>query len=215
MNSPRGQATILSIQVGMPKSYLHGDESSWESGIVKYATAEPVMASANGIVGDGQSDLRFHGGPDRAILVFAKPNYAEFEAILGREIPHGGFGENITADGLPEVDIGDIWTLGTAKIEISQPRLPCFKLGRRLENDDIVSSVMDARKGGWYARVIEDGFIQGGDAITLIDRPHPTWTIHRTFDVFLANSPDRAELAQLPALSQLWRDRFDRLARSE
>lgn len=210
-------ATVLSIQVGLPKEFLHqgkadNAETTWSSGIYKDTIEGPLFVDSEGVAGDGQADLKHHGGPDRRLLIFSKGHYPYFEEFIGKEIPHGGFGENLTVDNFneDEVCIGDTYRIGGAVIEVSQPRLPCFKLGRRLDAPEIVSEVLDQRKGGIYARILEPGEIHSGDSIELISRPHPGWTIKHAMDVFLAKGhPRKAELGQLTQLSQLWLDRLN------
>lgn len=201
-------ARILSIQVGLPRERQHHD-SPWTTGIFKDPVSGPVRATADGLSGDGQADPRFHGGPDRAILLYSKANYPTFEAIIGRPIPPGGFGENFTLDALneDEVCLGDIWVTDRIRIEVSQPRLPCYKLGRRLDAPEIVKAVMDRRRGGWYARVLTEGVVEPGDELRLVDRPFPQWSISKAFHNFLTGQ-NEAELGSIPALSALWRDRL-------
>jgi MOSC domain-containing protein YiiM len=179
------EAEILSIQVGMPKTYdsdlasHDGEDRSWESGIFKSGIMGPVWLSENNLVGDGQADLRVHGGRDRAILIYSAVHYPEWEARANCDLEFGSFGENITVSNLTELDVclGDVWASGDIEIEVSQPRLPCFKLARRNNWPGLNLEVIKNRKGGWYARVLR----QGGTASTssahspstsnVVDRP--------------------------------------------
>lgn len=206
---------VISIQAGMPKTFEHLNEKrqaveTWTSGIFKQSAGQTVTVSKDGIEGDGQADLRYHGGPDRALLLFSKSHYPYFESFISKEIPNGGFGENFTLDFFEETDvaIGNTYRVGTAIIEISQPRLPCFKLGRRLDAPQIVDEVLDRRKGGVYARVLEEGTVSVTDELDLISCPHPNWTIHRAIDVYLSpETESKSELGSLSAISQLWREK--------
>lgn len=204
--------TILSIQVGMPTTHEQDPlsknaHSAWTSGIFKYGVSGPVELTEHGFAGDGQANLKVHGGPDRAVLLFSATNYPAIEAHLNRSIPRGGFGENLTVDHFDESDVclGDVWQCGPCQVEISQPRLPCANLARRLEAPDIVSVLIKARKGGSYARVVKPGFVSAGDPLQLIERPYPKWTIQRAFACWMEDT-DFEELEQIPPLSQLWRD---------
>jgi MOSC domain-containing protein YiiM len=206
---------ILSIQAGLPRSFEHFNKKrntteTWTSGIYKHSIGSSVFISKNGIEGDDQADLKFHGGPDRALLIFARAHYPLFESFIGKEIPQGGFGENLTVDYFDEreIAIGDHFLVGNALIEISQPRLPCFKLGRRLESPQIVDEVLQQRKGGIYARVLKEGHISIDDELELVQRPFPEWTASRAMDTYLdADNENRRELGSLPAISELWREK--------
>lgn len=184
--------------------------SEWSSGIFKQPVRGPVKVTRDGFEGDGQADLRVHGGPDRAALLFPVPNYALVAHLTPFPIPFGGFGENLSLDGSgeDEVCIGDVFGVGGAVMEVSQPRLPCFKLGRRLGNPLVTQAVTNARQGGWYARVLQEGSLREGDALRPLGRPNPTWTIRRAFEVYLTRGPESAELAALPALSDLWKSKL-------
>lgn len=207
---------ILSIQVGMPKvmvsASLHdGEPTEWESGIFKHLVAGPVFVGATNIVGDGQSDLVHHGGTDRAVLVYSHLHYPSWEALLGHPLPPGAFGENFTVDRPTEeeVCVGDVWETDHVTLQVSQPRLPCTKLARRLNAPGLHSRVMEAMQGGWYCRVLREGLAEAGDELRLIERLHPEWTIQRAFKVYVSGKKDPdglRELAALPQISQLWKD---------
>lgn len=208
---------ILSIQAGKPQAMLHqdprdGKESEWVSGIFKAEAPGPVWVGKENLDGDGQADLQFHGGPDRAVLLFNIRHYADYEPKRESKIPNGGFGENLTVEGPDEreVCLGDRWVCGDVVLEVSQPRLPCFKLGRRLEFPEVVKLTTDARAAGWYCRVLREGFLQAGDTLRLEARPHPEWTICRAFETYASANDAEAvrSLLEVPAISQLWRERL-------
>src|SRR5437762_1529131 len=125
---------VVSIQVGQPRAFeTHGHQ--WRSAIAKEPVRGPVLLGREGLAGDAHADLRFHGGPDKAVLAYCTEHYAGWRAELGRDaLPFGSFGENLTVEGLleDEARIGDTFALGAAVIQISQPRTPCQKLARRL-----------------------------------------------------------------------------------
>ncbi|MEQ1823311.1 MAG: MOSC domain-containing protein [Fimbriimonadaceae bacterium] len=198
---------VVSVFVGMPQAHLEVDPRddkgrAWSSGIFKGEVAGPVMVRTGNLDGDGQADLRVHGGPDRAVLMFASSNYTRF----GSTEP-GSFGENLTVEGVDEdtVCLGDQWGNDRLLFEVSQPRLPCFKLGRRQGNPGIVAEVLKARSAGWYLRVLREGEVQAGDELELVSRPHPEWPIRRAVEAYLQ---DDTSLLAVAALSQLWRDKF-------
>lgn len=188
-----------------------GAASEWSSGIFKHPVAGPVFVGATNLEGDGQDDLVHHGGPDRAVLIYSAIHYPHWESQLGRALPPGAFGENLTVDQPTETEIclGDVWETDDLVLEVSQPRLPCFKLARRLDAPGLNLKVMEAMKGGWYCRVLREGSVTAGDVFRLSSRPNPEWTIARAFHLFLHGKEDPAglqDLAKLDVLSQLWKD---------
>jgi MOSC domain-containing protein YiiM len=206
-------AKVLSVQVGLPKVYATpsndpDDDREWESGIFKAPIEGPIWAGETNLAGDGQSDLVHHGGSDRAILLFGHSHYPLWSSRLGRALEFGSFGENLTVEGLTEDDVclGDIWAVGEVELEISQPRIPCYKMSRRLDAPGLHLQVMQEAQGGWYARVVRQGFVGKGASLTLQSRPNPSWTVRRGFQTYMhkADPAVLAELGVLPCLSQLW-----------
>ena len=208
---------ILSIQVGMPKTYdsalasEDGQDRSWESGIFKDEVRGPVHLGETNLAEDGQADLKHHGGPDRALLIYSAEHYPAWNDRFGRSLEFGSFGENFTVSIANEttVCLGDRWVANDIEIEVSQPRLPCFKLARRLDMPGLNLEVVKNRKGGWYARTLKQGTVEAGQKLTLVDRPNPEWTIDRAFLIYMTEKKDRQvlqELHDLPQLSTLWRE---------
>ena len=207
---------VVSIQVGMPKSY--GTEGAddpmdrpWTSGFVKLPVEQPVHVGRLGIEGDGQADLKNHGGIDKAVLGYSEEHYPAWRNELDRpDFPHGGFGENLTICGMTEADIciGDIWEVGDVIFQVSQPRQPCWKLARRWRRKDLSKRVVQTGRSGWYFRVLQKGTIQAGIPMRLADRIHPKWTIAEASRVLYGKRPDAsavAALASLPELSDGWK----------
>jgi MOSC domain-containing protein YiiM len=212
-------ATILSIQVGKPQR-LGSDDSNdplgapWESGIFKGPVAGPLWLGPTGLAGDGQADRRAHGGPNQAVLLYGAAHYPEWREVLERpDLANGAFGENFTVEGVTEREacLGDRLAVGEAIIEISQPRQPCWKLGRRHGILHLAERVIAANRGGWYVRVLREGNVEAGQPLELLERPCPEWPIARVNDVIYKREPDpavRAELAAIPYLSARWRQRL-------
>jgi MOSC domain-containing protein YiiM len=218
-------AVVASIQVGMPRSYgfegaVETHDRPWTTGFFKEGVAGPVFVGRNNIAGDGQADLTVHGGPDKAVMVYSANHYAAWRAELGMaDLPHGGFGENLTIDGQTEetVCIGDIYAIGAARFEVSQPRGPCWKLARRWRRNDLIGRVIANGRTGWYLRVLEEGAIEAGNAVMLLERPSPEWSIARAHAIQYFHREDArltAALAAVPALAEAWKDELkDRLER--
>ncbi len=204
------KAHIISIQVGLPKWIRSGEpEKLWLSGIFKEPVKEPVWLGKTNLSGDGQANLEVHGGPDKAVLAYAACHYPFWSKELGLDLSHGAFGENFTIDGLNEkkICIGDIYAVGEAVVQITQPRQPCWKLSRRLGIKDLVARVHISGRTGWYFRVLKEGYVEKGLPINLIERPFPEWTISSAYEVRFsptAGLNSILSLANCPLLSQRW-----------
>lgn len=208
---------LLSIQVGQPQELGHEGaadpmERPWRSGIYKIAVPGPVWLGRTNLVGDGQGDLIHHGGPEKAVMAYAAAHYPAWREELGiPELTCGGFGENFTVEGLTEADlcIGDIYAVGTALVQVSQPRQPCWKLARRWHVKDLAARTQATGRTGWYFRVLQEGAVQAGDALLLQERPLPRWSVARANQLMHLHRDDRAgalELASSPYLSANWRE---------
>ena len=210
---------LVSIQVGLPRAY--GREGAddpmdrpWETGFFKQAVDGPRWLGKTNLVGDGQADLVNHGGPDKAVLCYAASHYPGWRAELQRpDLPHGAFGENFTIDGLTEetVCVGDVYRLGEAIVQVSQPRQPCWKLAWRWRLKELTALVERSGRTGWYIRVLEEGEVRAGLGLTLLKRPYPEWTVKRATFVMRHRQQGRTvagELAGCEALAASWRDRL-------
>jgi MOSC domain-containing protein YiiM len=208
-------AVVASVQVGRARDLgVVGAadlmDRPWRTGIWKTPVDGPVMLRSDGVDGDEQADLVNHGGPDKAVLAYSAHNLALWGDVLG-DVPAGGFGENLTIDGLDEtvVCIGDRFRIGEVLAECSQARQPCWKLDRRWRRRDLTARVIETGRSGWYLRVLEPGFVAAGDSADLVDRPNPGWPVARAARIMHRMDPDvraAAELAALPQLSASWRD---------
>ena len=215
---------LLSIQVGLPRTIgIEGAadpmDRPWTSGFFKGPVAGPVRLRRLGVEGDGQADHVNHGGPDKAALLYAAGHYPGWREELGiAEMPFGAFGENLTIAGMAEPDacIGDTYAIGPARVQVSQPRQPCWKLARRWRLKDLPARVVANGRSGWYVRVLEGGTIEAGMPVELLDRPNAEWTVARAAHVMHHQKKDReaaAALAACPLLSDEWREPLlDRVA---
>ncbi|AWV88662.1 MOSC domain-containing protein [Bradymonas sediminis] len=208
----------MSLRVGLPREYgtpgakepMH---RPWRTGFFKDAVRGSIFLGRTNLDGDGQADLRVHGGPDKAVCVYPAARYPYWRERLGLELPYGSFGENFTVAGLDEdsVCIGDIFEVGEALVEVSQPRSPCWKLARRWGEKKLALWVQQTGFTGWYFRVLEEGEVACGQALRLRERPHPEWTVMRAnavrYDPARALE-DAAALANLPALGESWRTKL-------
>jgi MOSC domain-containing protein YiiM len=207
---------LLSIQVGVPQTYGAADAAEtfdrpWTSAIFKSPVSGRVAITSRGVAGDGQADQENHGGADKAVLAYAAEHYPLWHAELDRgDMSPGGFGEELKISGLDEtrVCIGDTLAIGDVRLQVSQPRQPCWKLARRWRIKDLPARVIDNSRSGWYLRVVTPGEIEPGQAVEIVARIHPAWTVARASQVMVRRhgaEADTAELASLAELSTAWR----------
>ncbi|WP_167855243.1 MOSC domain-containing protein [Hymenobacter wooponensis] len=169
------------------------------------------------LAGDGQADLRVHGGPYKAVYSYPQEHYAFWQNHLGgAELEAGAFGENLTTLGLLEdqVRVGDCYQIGTAILMAVQPRQPCFKLGLRFQNDRMVRDFEQAGRSGIYFRVIQEGTLQAGDSITLVQQAPHAVTIQDLTDSLASGPKDAHKLEAMLAVPELipsWRERLTRM----
>jgi MOSC domain-containing protein YiiM len=163
---------VLSVNVALPRQVIFGDRAV-TTGIYKSPVQRRVNVSRLNIEGDGQADLSVHGGPNKAVYAYPGEHYEfwrhEFPSL---EMGFGMFGENLTLEGLLEDDahIGDRFRIGTAVLMVTQPRLPCYKLGIRFGRDDMPERFLSNRRTGFYLAVVKEGELGEGDAVKPIHR---------------------------------------------
>ncbi len=167
MTTPR----LLSVNVGLPRT-VEFQGHRIRTGIFKEPVASRVHVGKLDLDGDRQADLTVHGGPDKAVYVYDLSGYAHWRRALSRDLPFGQFGENLTVEGMPETEvrIGDTYRIGTALLQVSQPRSPCFKLAMKMEMPDFPRRFLAAGRTGFYFRVLEEGEVGAGDTITRVSR---------------------------------------------
>ncbi|WP_217632008.1 MOSC domain-containing protein [Thiohalomonas denitrificans] len=201
---------LLGLRRGRAEPFGPGSEPS---AIRKQPFAARIRVTRLGLVGDEQADRRHHGGPDKALHHYPAEHYASWRAKLPELTPRmevGGFGENLSTLGLHEenVCVGDIFRLGSATIQASQARQPCWKLNIRFGLPDMARRVQDSGRTGWYYRVLEEGETGPDDTLECIERPHPDWTLGRVLHTLYhdcLNGEALSALAGLEALAPGWR----------
>lgn len=210
---------LLSLNQALPRT-IEWQGKSITTGIFKKPVSEALAVDSNGLPGDGQADLSAHGGIDKAIYAFPHEHYPHFADLLGcngDDFPYGQFGENLSTEGLleNEVMIGDRYHIGdSAVLEVSQPRVPCFKLGIIMEDPKIIRPFLNSLKTGFYLRVIKNGSIQAGDRICRIYQADNALSVAditrlRYFDK--DHHDDIRKAASLAALTPSWRNDFERM----
>ncbi|MHA7777020.1 MOSC domain-containing protein [Roseibium sp. M-1] len=210
-------ATILGLFTGEPEDRWEGKAPS---AIRKTRMDGVLQVTPTGIVGDRQADLAVHGGPEKALHIYPSEHYAHwrdtFPELSGIFQP-GGFGENISSEGFTEEDlcIGDVLAAGTVRLQVAQGRQPCWKLNMHTGNPAQAASFQKTGRTGWYFRVLQEGSMQSGDSLELVERPCPDWNLR---EVILARFNPRLGPATAKALSELkelaepWRVSFAKKA---
>jgi MOSC domain-containing protein YiiM len=163
---------IISVNIGELR-IVNWKGKAVETGIFKYPVNQPIFLGTEDVENDHVIDRRYHGGIDKACYLYSSGHYEYWKKLYPElEMPFGIFGENLTVEGLheTEVNIGDIFKIGGAIVQATQPRQPCFKLEFRFNNHEIVQQFIDSGFAGVYVRVLEKGFVKTGDSMELIER---------------------------------------------
>jgi MOSC domain-containing protein YiiM len=172
------RARIVSVNVGAVRTVLfHGQVRT--TGIWKEPVAGRVAVGPIGLAGDQQADRVNHGGTGKAVYAYASEDARWWQSQLGQAIPPGTFGENLTTIGMPinDASVGELWAVGTAILQVVQPRFPCWKLGLRMDDSHFPKHFLAAGRVGAYLSVVEEGEVGAGDAIEVISRPTRSLTV--------------------------------------
>jgi len=207
---------IESIQTGQPRTT--GEEGAadsldrrWTSAIWKEPVHGRVWAGREGLSGDVQVWQTGHGGPERALLLYAASHYPAWRGEWGiTDLGPGGFGENLTVSGVDEWTccVGDVFQVGEVRLQVSGPRGPCANLIRRHRRPELIDRVLQTGRSGWYVRVLVEGWLETGMDLALVDRPYPHWPVDRAARVYRERGARPGEarlLAACPALLADWR----------
>ncbi|MGZ9584361.1 MOSC domain-containing protein [Paenibacillus marinisediminis] len=167
------QAAIIHFSIGLPKSMEYGNDKQLLTGICKESVEEAYLTK-DGFRGDGVADLRYHGGPDRAVCIYPNEHYALWDQEFGQPLPAAAFGENMTLSNMLEKDvyIGDIYRFGEAVVQITQGRVPCSTITKRLGKPTLLKRMTETGYTGYLCRVLEEGIVRKDSKIELI-QPHP------------------------------------------
>lgn len=198
-------ATLQSVQIGRIAPI---GPDAVPSGIVKHPVAGPVELRGHQLIGDETADLTVHGGPDKAVYAYSADHYplwAEERPAHAARLTPGVFGENLTIAGITEADlcIGDIHAIGSARLQVCQPRQPCFKFALRFDDATMPKAMVRSGRSGWYYRTIEEGLIEAGDSVTLVARPHPGLGFERMVEIVNFGQATADELSLMAAADGL------------
>jgi len=203
---------VLSVNVAMPRDVpWHGETVS--TAIFKQPVTGKVPLRRLNLDGDAQADLTVHGGPDKAVYAYASEHYAGWQAKLGRNLPPAAFGENLTTEGFFEdrVHVGDEFRVGTARLVVTQPRMPCYKLGIRFGDPGMVKAFLKARLPGIYFAVVTEGVVGPGDSIEPVHTDQRLITVSDMLALMLnrrAPADDLRRIVAIPGLAAVWREEF-------
>ncbi len=163
---------LRAVYVGEPEEVMDDKGRPVSTAIYKSRVEGPVMVRKLNLEGDRQADLTVHGGIDKAVYCYPVEHYEAWQSELGRELAFGAFGENLSVTGLLEdtLHVDDVLTVGDAVLQVSQPRFPCFKLGIKLSDPLMVRRFQQSGRSGFYCRVLEEGAIEAGQTIDVIER---------------------------------------------
>ena len=199
------RSTVLSVNVGGIRQFdYHGRPAV--SAIWKSPVMDPVAARGVNLEGDDQADREAHGGPDKAVYAYAIEDTRWWAEELGRSLEYGEFGENLTTEGIEVTNalIGERWDIGSTVLEVSEPRVPCWRLAVRMEDNGFPRRFTQAIRPGAYLRIAVEGTLASGDKIRVVQRPDHDLTIGDVFRIFTRDRGEAERLLNVPQLSSSW-----------
>jgi len=205
---------VVSVNVGLPRT-VRWKGRDVTTGIFKDPVEGRVPLRRLNLDGDRQADLSVHGGAAKAVYAYPLEHYGFWREELEEELPAGAFGENLTVEGLPlegEAAVGDRFRVGTAELVVTQPRLPCYKLGLRFGREDMVKRFLASGRTGFYLAVAVEGDVGAGDLFVTIARDPARIPVAEITRVYASDRDDRATIERLVALAALpddWRGFFE------
>jgi MOSC domain-containing protein YiiM len=197
---------VLSVNVGGVREFEYGGRPA-RSAIWKSPVAGRVAVQGVNLAGDDQADRKAHGGPDKVVYAYAIEDVRWWEQQLGRSPGHGEFGENLTTEGIEVNDalVGERWQIGTTVLEVSEPRIPCWRLGARMNDKLFPRRFTEALRPGTYLRLIVEGSVGAGDDVRVVERPAHGLTIRDVFRIYTRDRHEAQRLLAVPRMSESWR----------
>ena len=198
---------VLSINVGRPREFVYNGRHA-KSAIWKLPVVGRIAARGVNLEGDDQADRKAHGGLDKAVYAYAVEDSRWWEEKLGRSFSYGQFGENLTTEGIEVNDalIGERWEIGSTVLEVSEPRVPCWRLGVRMEDEMFPRRFTEALRPGAYLRIMVEGNVGAGDEIRVIFKPVHDLTIRDFFRIYTRDRDEVERLVAIPGISEDWRE---------
>jgi MOSC domain-containing protein YiiM len=205
---------IISVNIGKPSIIVYQGKEL-VTGICKSPASSALYVTATNLEGDGQADLEFHGGVDKALCVYCEEHYVHWEQVMDRKLDYGAFGENLTVRGLleTEVCIGDTYRLGEAIVQVTQPRQPCHKLAKRHDITDLSLQVQLTGYSGYYFRVLQEGILPENPSIQLIAKHSNGVTVAYCNEIKFKDTTNVEGMKRILAVQELsasWRESFEK-----
>lgn len=202
---------VISVNVSRPRAFEHHGKSATSS-IWKSPVENRVAVRGVNVEGDDQADRGVHGGPDKAVYSYALEDVRFWESEHSRSLELAALGENVTTEGLDVTNavIGARWEIGSAEFEVSEPRVPCWKLAYRMEDPTFVRRFTKAGRPGAYLRIVREGEIAAGDEIRVLSTPAHGLSVGDVFRIYSRDRGDVKKLLDIPQLSESWRSWTER-----
>jgi MOSC domain-containing protein YiiM len=197
---------VLSVNVGGAREFdYHGRRA--RSAIWKSPVAGRVAVRGVNLAGDDQADRKAHGGPDKAVYAYAAEDARWWESEIGRPFAHAEFGENLTTEGVEVNDalVGERWAIGTTVLEVSEPRVPCWRLGVRMNDPTFVRRFTEALRPGAYLRIAVEGDVGTGDEIRVVSKPDHDLSVGDVFRIYTRDRDECGRLIDVPQMSDAWK----------
>src|SRR5262245_2070620 len=197
---------VLSVNVGTPRTFEFNGRQV-QSAIWKSPVPGRVAARGVNLDGDDQADRKAHGGPDKAVYAYAIEDLRWWERELGRSLGPGHFGENLTTEGI-DVNaalIGERWEVGTTLLEVSEPRVPCWRLGVRMDDKGFIRRFTEALRPGAYLRILVEGLVGAGDGIRVVERPSHDVSVRDVLRIYSRDREEAERLLAVPGMSESWK----------
>ncbi|HSB78648.1 MAG TPA: MOSC domain-containing protein [Candidatus Methylomirabilis sp.] len=203
--STRGR--VLSVNVGSVREFEYNGRPA-RSAIWKSPVAGRVAVRGVNLDGDDQADREVHGGPDKAVYAYAVEDIRWWEQVLGRSLQYAEFGENLTTEGI-DVNgalVGERWEIGSTLLEVSEPRVPCWRLGVRMQDKLFPRRFTEALRPGAYLRILVAGDVGAGDEIRVVERPDHDLTVRDVLRIYARDREEVGRLLDAPQMSEGWRE---------
>jgi MOSC domain-containing protein YiiM len=197
---------VLSVNVGSVREFEYNGRPA-KSAIWKSPVVGRIAARGVNLAGDDQADRKAHGGPDKALYAYAIEDARWWEQEIGRTLAYGEFGENLTTEGIDVNDalVGERWQIGTTVLEVSEPRIPCWRLGVRMNDKTFPRRFIEALRPGALFRIVVEGDVGAGDEISVVERPDHDLTVRDVCRIYTRDHPEVERLLAVPQMSEAWR----------